>query len=132
MRRNSKKQQGAFHKNLEIITKRRIESMPILDSEKHIRFLQDPSTGFYIVFDGRFNQSYYAKSYQAAEAKFKYLVSLRDRLLLRELDNWKLFKEGERYLVVSPQGWSQRFESQHEAEKFMLLEFYKNLNCLGQ
>lgn len=78
MRQNrKKKQQGAFHKNLEIMTKKRIESLPILDSDKHIRLLDDTeATGCYIVFNGRFNRPHYARSYQAAEKHFQYLVSI--------------------------------------------------------
>ncbi len=77
MRQNrKKKQQGAFHKNLEIMTQARIESMPILDSEKHIQFLQDPESGFYVVFNGRFNQTHYAKSYQMAEKHFLHLIAI--------------------------------------------------------
>ena len=72
----TKKQQGAFQKNLEIITNKRIESMSILDSEKHIRLLQDFETGFYVVFNGRLNQSFYAKSYQMAEKRFNHLIAL--------------------------------------------------------
>lgn len=75
-RKPKKKHRGAFHKNLETMTRPRIESMPILDSEKYIRLLQDLSTGFYVVFNGRFNQSHYAKSYQAAERFFNYQVAL--------------------------------------------------------
>lgn len=76
MKRNSKKRQGAFYKNLKSMTKSRIERMPILDSEKFIRLLQDPLTGFYIVFNGRFNQTHYAKSFQMAERKFNNLVKI--------------------------------------------------------
>ncbi len=76
---NSKKSKGAFHSNIESMTKKRIESMIILDSDpdRHsIRLLQDASTGFYVVFNGRYNQSHYAKSYQMAERYFNHLVAL--------------------------------------------------------
>jgi len=77
MRKSTKrKQRGAFHQNLEKMTLQQIESMSILDSEKHIRFLQDPETGFYVVFNGRFNQTHYSTSYQAAERFFNKLVSI--------------------------------------------------------
>ncbi len=72
----NQKQQGTSHNNLEIITNRRIEKMSILDSEKHIRLLQDFETGFYVVFNGRLNQSFYSKSYQMAEKRFNHLVTL--------------------------------------------------------
>jgi len=73
--KNTKK--SAFHANMEIMTKARIESMPILDSEKHIRLLDDTDvTGCYVTFNGRFNESFYARSYQAAERRFRYLVSI--------------------------------------------------------
>ena len=69
------KHQGAFHKNLEIMTHNRIMSMTILDSKFKIRFLHDINgTRFYVVFDGRKNQTYYATSYQMAEKRFNYLV----------------------------------------------------------
>jgi len=77
MRKSTKrKQRGAFHQNLEKMTLQQIESMSILDSEKKIRFLQDPETGFYVVFNGRFNQTHYSASYQAAERFFNKLVSI--------------------------------------------------------
>lgn len=76
MKQNSKKNQGAFHRNLEKATKESIDAMSILDSEKHIRFLQDHETGFYVVFNGRFNQTHYSTSYQGAEKFFNYLVSI--------------------------------------------------------
>lgn len=71
-----KKQRGAFHQNLEKMTLQQIESMSLLDSEKHIRFLQDYETGFYVVFNGRFNQTHYSTSYQRAERFFNHLVSI--------------------------------------------------------
>ncbi len=74
--KNRNKQQGAFQKNLEIMTLSRIESMTILDSEKFIRFLQDFETGFYVIFNGRLNQTHYAKSYQSAEKKYNHLVAI--------------------------------------------------------
>jgi len=77
MRKSTKrKQQGAFHKNLETMTLRRIDSMSILDSEKHIRFLQDIETGFYVVFCGAYNQVFYSASYQKAEGFFNHLVTI--------------------------------------------------------
>lgn len=76
IQKSKKKHQGAFHKNLEQMTNKRILEMQILDSEKHIRLLQDPDTGFYVVFNGRYNSSHYAKSYQAAERHYNYLVDV--------------------------------------------------------
>jgi len=60
----------------EPISKNRIESMIILKSEKFIRLLQDRETKLYFVFNGRLNQSFYSKSYQAAEKHYNHLVSI--------------------------------------------------------
>ena len=76
--KNKKRFKGAFHKNLEIITKKRIDSMIILDSDQKnhtIRLLQDPSTGFYVVFCGKYNNSCYCKSYHQAEKQYKNWVN---------------------------------------------------------
>jgi hypothetical protein len=75
-KKQPKKYQGAFHKNLETMTNKRILEMRILDSEKHIRLLQDAESGFYVVFNGRFNQTHYAKSYQKAEKHFLHLIAI--------------------------------------------------------
>jgi len=115
-----------FQTNLESMSNKRIESMTILDSENYIRFLQDPKTGFYVVFDGRFNSSFYARSYKAAERKFWYLVTLRDSQTLRILDNWILVKRSGQYIVLNPNGARNYFQTKSSAEKFMLLGFYKS------
>lgn len=78
-KQNSKKSVGTFQKNLTIMTNQMIASMCILDSDpkKHsIRFLHDPKSGLYVVFNGRLNASHYAKSYQMAERYYKHLVSI--------------------------------------------------------
>lgn len=76
--RNRKKRtpKSAFHKNLEKATKQSIDAMLLLDSEKHVRLLQDPATGLYVVFQGRINQVYYCPVYADAERYFKKLVSI--------------------------------------------------------
>ncbi len=71
----TKKQQGAFHKNLEIMTNNRILAMRVLDSEKYIRLLQDHETGFFIVFNGRYNASHYTNNYRTAKQYFNHLVA---------------------------------------------------------
>ena len=76
MKRSSKKHQGAFHKNLEVMTYNRIMQMQILESEHKIRFLYDyRNSRLYVVFDGRTNQSYYAQSYSQAEKFYNKLVA---------------------------------------------------------
>lgn len=79
MKKNSTKKQkkGAFHESLERITNKRILSLPILDSEGYIRLLDDTqTTGKYLIFNGRFNSTHYAKSDQAAERFFNNQVKL--------------------------------------------------------
>ena len=125
MKNSIKKYKGAFHANLDIITNKRIESMTILDSENYIRFLQDPKTGFYVVFDGRLNSSYYARSYSAAEKKFQYLALLREPEGLRILDRWTLMLNPKgAFEVISPVKHVTTFKSKAVAERFMLLSFY--------
>ena len=68
-----KRKKSAFHKNLEVMTSNRLKQMVVLDSDnkrKGLRLLQDPTTGLHLVFSGKFNQAFYAKSYQAAERFF--------------------------------------------------------------
>jgi translation initiation factor IF-3 len=74
--KNKKKQQGAFHKNLETMTYNKIMQMQILESEQKIRFLFDGrNSKFYVIFDGRTNQSYYAKSHAQAQRFYNRLVA---------------------------------------------------------
>lgn len=71
--KNPKRQKSAFRKNLEVMTSNRLKQMIVLDSDnkrKGLRLLQDPTTGLYLVFSGKFNQAFYANSYQAAERFF--------------------------------------------------------------
>ena len=75
MKNLKKRQQAALYKNLEVITNKCIEAMSILDSQGFIRFLQDYETGYYVVFNGRLNQTFYAKSYQRAEKFFNNMVA---------------------------------------------------------
>ena len=70
--RNSRKK-SAFHTNLGTMTSNRLQQMTVLDSDntsKGIRLLQDPTTGMYVVFSGKYNQAFYARSYQMAERFF--------------------------------------------------------------
>ncbi|WP_136073125.1 hypothetical protein [Candidatus Ulvibacter alkanivorans] len=69
-----KEPQSAFHKNFGIQTNDRILSMRILDKENQIEFLQDPQTGFYVIYDSESSQSFYAKSYIDAEHRFNFLI----------------------------------------------------------
>ncbi|MEM7087344.1 MAG: hypothetical protein AAF489_14245 [Bacteroidota bacterium] len=71
--RKSKKL-NLFQKRFGTVTFNRLETMTILDSSKHIRLLQDRLTGYYVVFNGRINQTHYARSYQKAEKYFDRLV----------------------------------------------------------
>ena len=78
----TKKQKGAFQKKLEHITYARIMNMTMLESDikKKIRFLHDDrdrnnKTNMYVVFDGRINHTYYARSYQQAEKRYQYLLT---------------------------------------------------------
>jgi len=64
---------------LGIMTNKRIMAMDILDSspKQHtIRFLYEQKTRLYFVFCGRYNTSFYTRSYQMAERHFKHLVSI--------------------------------------------------------
>lgn len=75
MKRNSKKQRkGAFHQNLSRITLEQIESMQVLDSEEHVRFLKDSKTSMYVVFNGSINQTYFSNSRKAAQQFFEQLI----------------------------------------------------------
>lgn len=71
-----KTKKNAFQANMEVMTNKRIESMIILDSQGYIRFLQDPSTGLYVIFNGRLNASHFSKAYQSAERFFKKQISI--------------------------------------------------------
>ena len=69
----SKNKKGNFHQYLKTMTNYRLMNSIILDSDsknKGTRLLQDPETGLYLVFNGKYNQTYYTKSYQAAERYF--------------------------------------------------------------
>lgn len=75
MKRKSKKQKGSFHTNMEIMTNKRIGQMRDIDEQNNILLLQDPSTGFYVVFVKKHLCSFYAKSYQKAQRHFNFLVA---------------------------------------------------------
>ena len=72
----SKKQiKSAFHKNLEKITIERINRMVVIDSEEQMRFLKDQKTGFYVIFNGKINQTFYSSTYSEAERFFNNLIN---------------------------------------------------------
>ena len=74
MRRNSKKQNGGVHQTLKSISLKEIESMQVLDSEDHFRFLKS-KRGIFVVFNGRLNQTYYSCSKVTAERFFNNLIN---------------------------------------------------------
>lgn len=66
-----KKNNSAFHRNMEIMTNLRIASMQKLDSYEFLRLLRDPSTGFYVVFNNYSLNSLYSKDYHFARRFFE-------------------------------------------------------------
>lgn len=74
-----KSKKGAFHKSLEVMTNHRLMNAIVLDSDNKVqgvRLLQDPSTGLYLVFIGKYNQTFFSRSYQAAERQFYKCIEL--------------------------------------------------------
>ncbi len=65
----------AFHKNLERITMEKINQMVVIDSEDQIRFLKDPKTGFYVVFNPLVNQIHYSSTFKDAQQFFNRLIN---------------------------------------------------------
>lgn len=77
MKKNSRKKRRSIQtKSLEIMTKERILTMQILESEKYIRFLYDNKSKHYIIFNGKYNASFYSEHFQTAERYYKHLVSI--------------------------------------------------------
>ncbi|QTE21078.1 hypothetical protein [Polaribacter cellanae] len=76
MRKTNRKKGGTNQINsLEVMTRERILKMQILESEGFIRFLYDNKSKHYIIFNGKYNASFYSKFYQTAERYFKHLIS---------------------------------------------------------
>lgn len=71
----NKQNKKDFRNSMEVMTNKRMLSMSIIESEQDIRLLWDRLTKSYMVFAGRFNASFYAKSYQAAQRYYLYLLS---------------------------------------------------------
>ncbi len=61
---------GAFHRNLSLITKKRIASMQELDTDGDTILLREPATGFYVVLNNRDNHIHHATHYSDAERYF--------------------------------------------------------------
>ena len=73
--KTKKQHKGAFNQNLSRITLKQIESMQVLDSEDHFRFLKDPKTGMYVVFNGLINQAYCSLNRITAQQFFNRLIN---------------------------------------------------------
>ena len=71
-----KQKRKDFHNDMEIMTNKRMLAMSIIESERDIRLMWDKVTKAYIVFVGRFNASFYAKSYQSANRHYLHLLSI--------------------------------------------------------
>ncbi len=72
--KTKKKPLKKLDSNPNTMTKDRICSMQILESEKYIRFLFEPRTKTYFIFNGRLNASHFAKSYQIAQRFYNQLI----------------------------------------------------------
>jgi len=66
-----KKKKSLFQVNREIMTKRRIESMQVIDSYEFLRLLTDHATGNYIVFNNYSLNSFYSEDYYVARQFFE-------------------------------------------------------------
>lgn len=68
----------AFHKNMESMTLRRIESMRKMDSYDRFRLLQDHTTGFYVVFNNFTLSSHYSWRFNDANSFFDQCIEKLD------------------------------------------------------
>ena len=78
MGQNSKNKKSAFQKNMEIMTRKRIESMEVLDSYDRFRLLRDHTTGNYVAFNNFTLDSHYSRWYNDASSRFDKWIGMLD------------------------------------------------------
>ncbi len=78
MKKKIKTQKSAFQANREIMTKRRIASMKVIDSYEFLKLLFDHATGNYIVFNNYSLNSLYSNNYRTARQFFERQVNNLD------------------------------------------------------
>ena len=73
-----KNKESAFHKNMEIMTKKSIASMEIIKSEGDIKLLKDTDIGFYVILNEKLNATHYIKSNKQAEKFYRNQITIKN------------------------------------------------------